>query len=620
MEVSEYLQTRHQNVICNPAGITKEQWPPNQPKLFTSVIIMYHKEMYMSKGTLRVSSEMESGASASLYSHVPQYGKPGEHSKSILDLFVPLQTNPSVIKPNTLLIEGAPGIGKTMLANEIALNWKSIPLLKERQFLFLIYLRDPCVQQFQEMRDLLNYVFQHSKLEHKINTIEQSIHRCNGANLVIIFDGYDELPHRVREISFVASIIKREWLQSCLLVITSRPSGSENLHDYACRRVEVLGFTEADREDYIEKALGNLNKQNYIALKKHFKKFPAIDSLCRIPLNMTILVYLFREKNCLPESQTELFEKFIVYTISHFLTKSDNAVEFSSFPTTGQHNAVLEQLGKLSFESLKEDKIVFTQTDLKNICSKYIKACKGQSGCPYGLLKQSSLSGEPSYSFLHLTVQEYLAAWYLSNKEWFWGSSEIKSLLEKYFFDTKFFNMWVLYVGLTKGRKTTFKDFITGSTWWQRTWHGKTGLTEDILVDHLKCLHLFQCFKEANDEKSCQMVCGFLKNKTINLSNYQLLQENINTLCFAITQSSECCLTELNLSNCRIGDDGCNYIHKQLIGAACKISINTLNLSRNQLTKGSANIIPELIMKLESQQLILSGNQFCYESAVLLIK
>lgn len=125
----------------------------------------------------------------------------------------------------------------------------------------------------------------------------------------------------------------------------------------------------------------------------------------------------------------------------------------ASFPKTGKYYGVLEQLGKLSFESLKEDKIVFTERDLKSYCTKYIIECKGQSGCPYGLLRQSSFSGKCTYSFLHLTVQEYLAAWYLSNKKWFWRSAYIKSFLEEHFFDTKFFNMWVLYFGITKGKK-----------------------------------------------------------------------------------------------------------------------------------------------------------------------
>jgi len=81
-----------------------------------------------------------------------------------------------------------------------------------------------------------------SKLEPKINAIKQSILKKSGKNLVIIFDGYNELPHRVCNSPIIASIIKRNYmyLKSHLLIITSRPSGSDELHPYACRRVEVL--------------------------------------------------------------------------------------------------------------------------------------------------------------------------------------------------------------------------------------------------------------------------------------------------------------------------------------------------------------------------------------------
>jgi len=105
------------------------------------MIIIFHKEKYIDKGTLRVSSEMDAGSADMHQNGCLQYD---EHSKNVSDLFGPLQTNPSTIMPETPLIEGAPGIGKTMLANEIALKWKSIPLLKVRQFLFLSISRSIC--------------------------------------------------------------------------------------------------------------------------------------------------------------------------------------------------------------------------------------------------------------------------------------------------------------------------------------------------------------------------------------------------------------------------------------------------------------------------------------------
>ena len=220
-----------------------------------------------------------------------------------------------------ILIEGAPGVGKTVLSMEIAYQWATGKLLHHMTLVLHLKLRDPAVQRLQSVKEMLLYFYKNddSSLE-MCESCASSLVRSGGDRVAIIFDGYDELPKALRDESFIACIIDHNVLPKCTKVITSRPIASAGLHSKVSCRVEILGFTAADRNDYIEYALHNLPDQIEL-LKSYLRDHPNIDSLCYIPLNMTILLCLFKEQQQLPISQTDLYEKFILLTILHHLKK-----------------------------------------------------------------------------------------------------------------------------------------------------------------------------------------------------------------------------------------------------------------------------------------------------------
>ena len=608
-EVSEYLHKLHQNIIHNHK-VAQAQWLPFKSSTIRSVIVTYHNNVYVSKTTLQICSAVnqENNKAKFAESHDEATISISEYHKSISDLFTPLVGKP----PNTILIEGAPGIGKTTLANEIALKWKSIPLLCDREFLFLIYLKDPQVQKAKNLNDLLHVIFQNDKLSTSIDDLEKLIFMNNGANLAMIFDGYDELPRHHIKRSFISSIIRRSYLKSSLLIITSRPSFAKKLHIPCCRKVEILGFTEADRDLYIK---SSLNEPAIII--EHFRKYPAINAYCRIPFNLNMLLYLYCHSNgYLPVTKTELFKKFIDYSMC---AKQACLPKYTHKTKTDEGlQQLLKEFGKLSFDTLKANKLAFSHQDLQITCRKYLKVKQGNVKCPFGLLQISHWLGsqEISYSFLHVGIQEYLAAWHLSEQ-----GLEVKAMLD-YFWDERFFNMWVFYIGITKGKQLVidFEGFIRIQIWWKNDCKTTRLLRFNIINDKMKCLHLVQCYMEAEDKDCCQMISDFLFNEFVDLSNRHMLYEGLNTLCFAIIHSLECCLTELNLANCRIGDDGCKYIHTQLVSAPSNLTIGVLNLSENQLTGLSVNFIIDLVLKLNTKALILSGNQLCCDGTSKLIQ
>ena len=153
-----------------------------------------------------------------------------------------------------------------------------------------------------------------------------------GEDLAIVFDGYDEISEEDRKNSIIADIITRKIFSKCCLVITSRPTASSNLCRSVDCRIEIVGFTEEDRLDYIQTALqGNDDKVE--TLTHYLKSNPTINALCYIPLNMTILLYLAEDGvDNLPKTQTDMYKKVIEMTIVRCIQKND--IEVSKIITS----------------------------------------------------------------------------------------------------------------------------------------------------------------------------------------------------------------------------------------------------------------------------------------------
>lgn len=155
-----------------------------------------------------------------------------------------------------ILIEGAPGVGKTMLSKEIAFQWASKIILKNKKLLFLLFLRDPQVENITDVQSLVRYFCQGDSLTSKIT---DWLLETGGEHLTIVLDGYDEIS-KENKIHFIADgIIGHQKLPKCGIIITSRPSASSHLHNIVNRRAEVLGFTEENRESFIQEALVGKN-------------------------------------------------------------------------------------------------------------------------------------------------------------------------------------------------------------------------------------------------------------------------------------------------------------------------------------------------------------------------
>eukprot|EP00731_Ephydatia_muelleri_P002898 Em0001g2898a len=280
--------------------------------------------------------------------------------------------------------------------------------------------------------------------------VVQWITSCEGDGVMMVLDGYDELSPDLQKSSIFANIIKGEWLPKMTVLVSSRPSANENLHqlcqDQKCQYIEVIGFGKEEIQEYVDAALGH-NKELRDQLMSYLEHHPHIHGLMYCPLNCAIIVQIFREQMKIrsqpPQTLTEVYQVLIKTVLKRHEHKSveppaakkhkrtsvipskiegtvysflsgvesypppDNP---SRFPWLGdvsdQTIPQLLVLAKLAYDGTNEDQLIF----------------HGPSGTmeTLGLLQEVpelylDSSGSSSYHFLHKTVQEFMAALHVSS-------------------------------------------------------------------------------------------------------------------------------------------------------------------------------------------------------------
>jgi len=528
-------------------------------------------------------------------------------TKAITEILEPTDALKGMSSPQVMLIDGAPGIGKTYLCKEIAYQWSRGQILTEKSFLFLLRAREQSVQQLKEVKDLIKYCC-HLECEEAIDDIYKYIKETEGATLIVLLDGYNELPVELPGDRLISQLINRQRLRRCDIVITSRsfPYGSICLIPDC--RIEIIGFTNNDRQEYIKRALAN-KPADILTLTNYLDSHPTVSSLCYIPLNMTILLHLFT-KNDLPQSRTELFKKFVDLTIKLHIEK-DKKMYKALQRTDLAIDFIKQKLGQFSYHALRKDHVVFSLGAIRKIYPEITENCVTIHG--YGLLQTTehfTTTGKTlSFNFIHSSIQEFLAAYYIQSL------SEEKqfSLLRDTFWNERYLNTWIIYVALTKGKVFAFKYFLSGKhkqfSFLARKVFKEFHISPKILQDKMKCLYLFQCFKEANDETMCKTVSESMQKKQVDLSQRALFPSNVITLGLFLTYSYEK-WEKLDISNCNIQDVGLRDLWRALYSnGKSKVCINIINLSGNQLSDICVGALTDLANSCDTKELYVSNNK-----------
>ena len=135
-----------------------------------------------------------------------------------------------------------------------------------------------------------------------------------GKDLVFLFDGFDEVSVEIQKNSLISKILSRKLLPGCGIAISSCPHATVHLRERATVRVDILGFTERERNHFIQQAQKK-HPQRIKELTQCLQNHFIISTLCVVPFNLVVLLFLYKQGISLPSNSTQLYHHFICLTI-----------------------------------------------------------------------------------------------------------------------------------------------------------------------------------------------------------------------------------------------------------------------------------------------------------------
>ena len=415
--------------------------------------------------------------------------------------------------PKTVVVQGAPGIGKSTFAWKFCRKWAKGKLYQNYQLVVLLRMRDRRVREATKLTDLFNALHPHDPELTAVVTKE--VVSCGGKGVLFLFEGLDELPSfMLAEDSLLLEILQGFSLPKVTCVVTSRPWAVQTLiekcGDQISHRVEILGFTKEDISRYVSNAFCEEEKKD---ITEYLYTHPQLEAIMHIPLNAAFVIQIYKEckssKQAIPQTMTQLYSTLVQALLLRY-TKSIpelselKIVDLKSLPEPIKTG--FEQLCILAFMSFTKLTVQVTFTDSEAA----LYGCLDSLGLLQSSADLSIYTGTTvTHSFLHFTIQEFLAAYHLSLQ-----SLEIQVL----FFETHSSDPhFVVLLGFLIGLNSQLLQNVTCSV-------------SNIDSSHLHWLHESQSPKD---------VANFLGNGLITFKKYfNLSPFDIYTLTYCLCHSN----------------------------------------------------------------------------------
>ncbi|XP_076843154.1 NACHT, LRR and PYD domains-containing protein 3-like isoform X2 [Brachyhypopomus gauderio] len=512
----------------------------------------------------------------------------------------------------TVLTKGVAGIGKTVSVQKFILDWAEGRANQDVRFIFPLPFRElNLIKKEKNLMDLLDHFFPETKTLQLID--------CDAYKVIFIFDGLDEcrlpldfqnnesLSHITESTSvdvLLTNLIKRNLLPSALLWITSRPAAVSQIPPECVDLVtEVRGFSDLQKEEYFRKKISDQILANKII--SHMKSSRSLYIMCHIPVFCWIAATVLEsmlgkaESGEIPKTLTQMFTHFLKFHIKYKDRKNHGKTDTDFHQT---RNIVLA-LGKLAFQQLENGQLIFYEKDLRE-CDIDVKEVSVYSGvCNQIFRKEDLLDLGKVFSFVHLSVQEFLAALYvflsfISNKtnvleqkkKTPFKRSKMSDFLRKAVdkalqSENGHLDLFLRFLlGLSlESNQTLLRGLLTQT--------GSTSHSTEETVKYIKkkirenpspekSINLFHCLNELNDHSLVQEVQKYL-NRGRHHSGLRLSPAQWSALVFVLLNSeeeldefvlskyepSEKCLMKLlpvvtasrkaDLTDCSIREEGC---------------------------------------------------------------
>ncbi|XP_050959854.1 protein NLRC5-like isoform X3 [Labeo rohita] len=336
----------------------------------------------------------------------------------------------------TVLTKGVAGIGKSVSVQKFALDWAEEKENQDISFVFPLPFREMNLKE-EEKQSLMSLISQFFPETKGLN-----LTRRNQFKVLFILDGLDEcrLPLNFegnetwRDVSSPASLdvlltnlIKGNLLPSALIWITTRPAAASKIPpDCIDRLTEIRGFSDAQKEEYFRKRFTDENQANKIV--DLVKQSKSLFIMCYIPvfcwITATVLqnILNIKKHNDLKnakivdaskrpqESNTEDTPKTLTQMYTHFLHFQIQQSR-RKYDVSWDQGTILS-LGKLAFQQLERNNLIFYDTDLEACGIDVSKASVYSGMCTQIFKEETGIIFGTMYCFVHLSIQEFIAALY----------------------------------------------------------------------------------------------------------------------------------------------------------------------------------------------------------------
>ena len=320
--------------------------------------------------------------------------------------------NKNGVVPKRILVQGQTGIGKSTFVKKLAMDWAELndeeagyrekAALSKFELVLVINLKE--VSKCPSFRDVISRcnVFPEEQtilVEDLLSYITK-----NQDKVLLVFDGYDE--YRCGSNSEIYDIFRGKKLRDCCVLITTRISKADELRPFKDLHAEITGFSKKDREAFMCRILGD--KTEASKLKGHLSREKLTD-LTRVPLLLLFFCTLWKkgQLDSFPETKAKLYLTIVQYVLDY----SEGKKASPSFGKVQDFEEILGEIGKVALQCLLKDDHVFEYDQL----SAAILCDKSRI---IGLLQVTeyaeNLRPAGMVSFIHKSIQEFLAAWYIT--------------------------------------------------------------------------------------------------------------------------------------------------------------------------------------------------------------